>query len=77
MGENADVNMQNSSLAMPVKKVDIGLVSLLSSDIGFIWSRRLVPGTITLRLGVVRHLAYEAADCGLLSLASLRNLLSS
>ncbi len=28
---------------------------------------RLAPGTINLRLGVVRRLAYEAADCGLLS----------
>ncbi len=30
-------------------------------------SRQLVPGTINLRLGAVRRLAYEAADCGLLS----------
>jgi len=30
-------------------------------------SRNLAPGTINLRLGVVRRLAYEAADCGLLS----------
>ena len=30
-------------------------------------SRGLVPGTINLRLGAVRRLAYEAADCGLLS----------
>jgi site-specific recombinase XerD len=30
-------------------------------------SRHLAPGTINLRLGAVRHLAYEAADCGLLS----------
>lgn len=30
-------------------------------------SRRLAPGTINLRLGVVRRLAYEASDCGLLS----------
>ncbi len=29
-------------------------------------SRKLAPGTINLRLGVVRRLAYEAADCGLL-----------
>src|SRR6201993_3762012 len=29
--------------------------------------RRLAPGTVTLRLGAVRRLAYEAADCGLLS----------
>jgi len=28
---------------------------------------RLAPGTINLRLGAVRRLAYEAADCGLLS----------
>jgi hypothetical protein len=27
-------------------------------------SRRLAPGTINLRLGAVRRLAYEAADCG-------------
>jgi site-specific recombinase XerD len=30
-------------------------------------SRRLAPGTINLRLGAVRRLAYEAPDCGLLS----------
>jgi hypothetical protein len=30
-------------------------------------SRKLVPGTVNLRLGAVRRLAYEAADCGPLS----------
>src|SRR5215212_7612234 len=30
-------------------------------------SRDVAPGTINLRLGAVRRLAYEAADCGLLS----------
>ena len=30
-------------------------------------SRQLAPGTINLRLGAVRRLAYEAADCGILS----------
>jgi site-specific recombinase XerD len=30
-------------------------------------SRHLAPGTINLRLGAARRLAYEAADCGLLS----------
>jgi site-specific recombinase XerD len=30
-------------------------------------SRHLAPGAINLRLGAVRRLAYEAADCGLLS----------
>src|SRR3954469_25693755 len=30
-------------------------------------SRHLAPGTINRRLGAVRRLAYEAADCGLLS----------
>jgi site-specific recombinase XerD len=30
-------------------------------------SRQLSPGTINLRLGAVRRLAYEASDCGLLS----------
>jgi site-specific recombinase XerD len=30
-------------------------------------SRQLAPGTFNLRLGAVRRLAYEAADCGLLS----------
>jgi site-specific recombinase XerD len=30
-------------------------------------SRNLAPGKINLRLGAVRRLAYEAADCGLLS----------
>jgi hypothetical protein len=30
-------------------------------------SRQLASGTINLRLGAVRRLAYEAADCGLLS----------
>ena len=29
-------------------------------------SRHLAPGTVNLRLGAVRRLAYEAADCGLL-----------
>ena len=29
--------------------------------------RMLAPGTVNLRLGAVRRLAYEAADCGLLS----------
>jgi hypothetical protein len=28
-------------------------------------SRNLTPGTVNLRLGAVRRLAYEAADCGL------------
>src|SRR5262245_57500528 len=30
-------------------------------------SRNLAPGTVNLRLGAGRRLAYEAADCGLLS----------
>jgi hypothetical protein len=30
-------------------------------------SRHLAPGTINLRLGAVRRLAYEASDCRLLS----------
>jgi len=30
-------------------------------------SRQLAPGSVNLRLGAVRRLAYEAADCGLLS----------
>lgn len=30
-------------------------------------SQELAPGTINLRLGALRRLAYEAADCGLLS----------
>src|SRR5204862_7055110 len=30
-------------------------------------SRKLAPGTINLRIAAVRRLAYEAADCGLLS----------
>src|SRR3979411_965041 len=30
-------------------------------------SRQLAPGTVNLRLGAVRRLAYEAAACGLLS----------
>src|SRR5438270_1593900 len=30
-------------------------------------SRNLAPGTVNLRLGAVRRLAYEATDCGLLS----------
>jgi len=29
-------------------------------------TRHLAPGTIDLRLGAVRRLAYEASDCGLL-----------
>jgi hypothetical protein len=40
----------------------------LCSDTGFhLESRKLAPGTINLRLGVVRRLAYEAFDFGLLS----------
>jgi hypothetical protein len=30
-------------------------------------SRKLAAGTVNLRLGAVRRLAYEASDCGLLS----------
>ena len=30
-------------------------------------ARSLAPGTVNLRLGAVRRLAYETADCGLLS----------
>ena len=41
---------------------DRGFALSLSSRI-----RQLAPGTINLRLGAVRRLAYEAADCGLLS----------
>jgi integrase len=33
----------------------------------YLAARLLAPGTINLRLGAVRRLAYEAADCGLLS----------
>jgi site-specific recombinase XerD len=33
-------------------------------------SRHLAPGTINLRLGAVRRLAYEATECGLLSVES-------
>ena len=33
-------------------------------------SRQLAPGTVNLRLGAVRRLAYEAADCGLLKAES-------
>jgi hypothetical protein len=40
----------------------------------YLESRQLAPGTINLRLGAVRRLAYEAADCGLLS--SLNGLLT-
>jgi hypothetical protein len=33
----------------------------------YLESRQLAPGTVNIRLGAVRRLAYEAADCGLLS----------
>jgi integrase len=33
----------------------------------YLEARQLAPGTVNLRLGAVRRLAYEAADCGLLS----------
>src|SRR5437660_11318505 len=33
----------------------------------YLESKQLAPGTINLRLGAVRRLAYEASDCGLLS----------
>jgi hypothetical protein len=39
----------------------------LWSGTGITSSPALAPGTINLRLGAVRPLAYEAADCGLLS----------
>jgi hypothetical protein len=39
-------------------------------------SRQLAPGTINLRLGAVRRLAYEAADCGLLSADLIRSCLN-
>jgi hypothetical protein len=35
--------------------------------LSYLESRQLAPGTVNLRLGAVRRLAYEAADCGLLS----------
>ena len=42
--------------------------TVLLSGTGCTWNRaKRAPGTINLRLGTVRHLAYEAADCGLLS----------
>jgi hypothetical protein len=34
---------------------------------GYLEARLLAPGTVNLRLGAVRRLAYEAADSGLLS----------
>jgi len=37
-------------------------------------SRQLAPGTINLRLGAVRRLAYEAADCDLLSASGIRRV---
>jgi hypothetical protein len=33
----------------------------------YLEARQLASGTINLRLGAIRRLAYEAADCGLLS----------
>lgn len=33
----------------------------------YLEARELASGTIHLRLGAVRRVAYEAADCGLLS----------
>ena len=43
-------------------------IGLLCSVIEFISKAAgLAPGTVNLRLGAVRRLAYEAADCGLLS----------
>jgi site-specific recombinase XerD len=41
----------------------------MASDAFLSWANRTVlrPGTINLRLGAVRRLAYEASDCGLLS----------
>jgi len=43
-------------------------------------SRKLAPGTVNLRLGAVRRLAYEASDCGLLSpdlAAGIRRLVAT
>lgn len=39
-------------------------------------SRQLAPGTINLRLGAVRRLAYEAADCGNLAQAQGNKLVA-
>jgi len=38
-------------------------------------SRQLAPGTVNLRLGAVRRLAYEAADCGLQARRQMRPVL--
>jgi integrase len=45
----------------------LGWLSIESSCFVTVHTLNLAPGTINLRLGAVRRLAYEAADCGLLS----------
>jgi integrase len=41
---------------------------LWSSGIAYTWNPDIwTPGTVNLRFGAVRRLAYEASDCGLLS----------
>jgi len=43
-------------------------IELLFCATGLIWNLvTLAPGTVNLRLGAVRRLAYEAVNCGLLS----------
>jgi integrase len=66
---NAGTGMQSmSSLNGSARSRDSPSARPSSSAIVFIWSPGISrPGTINLRLGAVRRLAYEASDCGLLS----------
>ena len=50
------------NLAWPSTGSSSCVIALISNP-----ANQLAPGTINLRLGAVRRLAYEAADCGLLS----------
>ena len=66
---NAGMSMQLTSLwSGTVLNRDSHSTERLCCDIAFTFEdRRLAPGTVNLRLGAVRRLAYEASDCGLLS----------
>jgi len=50
-----------------IVRTSLGSQQNCSAALSSLESRQLAPGTVNLRLGAVRRLAYEAADCGLLS----------
>ena len=63
---DTDTQLMNSwnGTAQNLGSLSTGLLCSLSIHLE---GRRLAPGTVNLRLGAVQRLAYEAADCRLLS----------